>query len=227
MARCQFIVVIIFLLLHINFIVSRFVTTHEFEAENMQCFGSCKEMTRSAASNGRTVFIKLNDGLRDSLEIKSNCSISVGNCRYSTDSPLPDRVNISFASTNIGSFTTTTQEGNGHLWNVFKDSGPVGKHLQLPSGRYTLVLFLTVDPDDLGVEIDKTTLNFNCDADPGLVETNNNMNNGTLTPMTDVLSVGEKVGIGIGVVAAVAAVATALIAVITFYFQCKKRWLDS
>ena len=57
---------------------------------------------------------------------------------------------------------------------------------------YNLVLFLSVD--NLGVEIDKTTLNFNCDADPGLIETNHN---GTTmeTTTTVLLSVGEIVGI--------------------------------
>ena len=227
MALYQLLALFIFLLLHIDFIVSRFVTTHDFEAENMQCFGSCKTMVRSAASGGRTFFIKLGDELHYSLKIKSNCSISVGNCQYSTDSPLPDTVNISLASINIGSFTTTTQEGDGHLWNVFKDSGPVGQHLQLPSGQYDLVLFLTMDPDDLGVEIDKTTLNFNCDADPGLIEATDITHNGTTTetPMTNELSAGEICAIVFGILGFIgvcAGVVVAIVAVIKLYYKCKK-----
>ena len=84
----------------------------------------------------------------------------------------PTTVNISLANTDVGSINIISREGDGHLWNVYKDSGPVGQHLHLSSGHYDLVLFLSVD--NLGVEIDKTTLTFNCDADPGLIETNHN-----------------------------------------------------
>ena len=208
--------VVIFLLFRIDFTVSRFVTMHDFEAESGVCSGQCKQMMRSAASDGLTVLLRLGGDLSYSMEIKSNCNISVRNCRYSTDGPLPDTVNINLANTNIGSFNTTSQTGGGHLWNVFKDSGPMGRHLQLPSGRYILVLFLSVD--DHGVEIDKTTLNFNCDADPGLIESNH-MGNATLAPMNE-LTVGEKIGIGIGVIGAFAAIFVAIIAIITLYLKC-------
>ena len=147
---------------------SRFITTHDFEAERGVCFGQCKQMIRSEASDGMTVLIRLGDELHHTMEIESNCSIGVGNIRYSTDGPLPDTVNINLAEMDIGYFNTTSQKGEGHLWNVFKDSGPVGQHLQLQSGSYVLELLLSVD--DLGVEIDKTTLNFNCDRDPGEIE---------------------------------------------------------
>ena len=59
------------------------------------------------------MILKLEDELRNSIE--SNCSISVGNCWYSTDRPLPDTVNISLANTNIGFFKTTSQK---RQWNV-------------------------------------------------------------------------------------------------------------
>ena len=195
-------VVVIFLLFRIDFTVSQFVTTHDFEAESGVCSGQCTQMMRSAASDGLTVLLRLGGDLSYSMEIKSNCNISVKNCRYSTDGPLPDTVNINLANTNIGSFNTTSRTGGGHQWNVFKNSGPVGRHLQLPSGRYILVLFLSVD--DHGVEIDKTTLNFNCDADPGLNEP----------------TVGEKIGIAIGVIGAFAAIVVAIIAIIILYFKC-------
>ena len=220
MALHQLLVAIIFLLFRMDFTVSRFITTHDFEAENGVCFGRCKQMIRSAASDGLTVFIELGDRLYHSMEIKSNCAISVGNCRYSTDGPLPDTVNINLTNTNVGSFNTISQKGDGHLCNVFKDSGPVGQHLHLPSGRYDLVLFLTVD--DLGVEIDKTTLNFNCDADPGQIETSQIMYNGATMETTvppDLLSVGEILGIVTAVGTVVGTIGGVAIAAITVYFK--------
>ena len=212
MAWHQLLVVIIFLLFRIDFTVNQFIITHDFEAENGLCSGQCKQMMRSAASDGLTVLLRLGDKLYHSMEIKSNCSISVGNCRYSTDGPRPDTVNISLANTDVGSFNTISQKGDGHLWNVFKDSGPVGQHLHLSSGNYDLILFLSVD--NLGVEIDKTTLNFNCDADPGLIETNHN---GTTmeTTTTDLLSVGEIVGIVTAAATIVGTIGGVVIAAIT------------
>ena len=207
-------VVIIFLLFHIDFTVSQFIITHDFEAENGVCSGRCKQMMRSAASNDLTVLLRLGDKLHHSVKIKSNCSISVGNCRYSTDGLLLDTVNISLANTDVGSFNTISQEGDGHLWNVFKDSGPVGQHLHLSSGHYDLVLLLNVD--NLGVEIDKTTLNFNCDADPGIIETNHNGTTmETTTTVLVLLPVGEIVGIVTAFATIVSAIGGVIIAAIT------------
>ena len=86
------------------------------------------------ASDGQTVLLKLGDELHQTMAIKSNCSVSVRNVRYSTDGPLPDIVSISLNDTGIGSFNTVSREGEGQLWNVFRDSGPMGQHLQLKSG---------------------------------------------------------------------------------------------
>ena len=51
------------------------------------------------------------------------------------------------------------------MWN---NSGHVGPIVPLPSGFYELIL--TVTKDNFGVEVDKITLNFNCDSDPGKLE---------------------------------------------------------
>ena len=221
MALHQLLVIIIFLLFRIGFTVNRFITTHDFEAENGVCSGQCKQMMRSAASDGLTVFIELGDKLNHSMEIKSNCSISVENCRYSTDGPLPDTVSISLANTDVGSFITISRNGNGHLWNVFKDSGPVGQHLQLPSGHYDLILLLSVD--NYGVEIDKTTLNFNCDADPGQIETSHVIPNDATTEITvpdhDFLSVGEILGIVTAASTIVGTIVGVVSAAVTAYFK--------
>ena len=202
---------------------SRFITTHDFEAERGVCLGHCKQMTQTAASNGLTVLIRLGDELHHTMEIKSNCSVSVGNVRYSTDGPLPDTVNISLADTEVGYFNTTSRKREGDLWNVFKDSGPVGQHLQLQSGSYVLVLFLSVD--DLGVEIDKTTLIFNCDGNPGEIESINPTTTETTVTTDGSLSVGAIVGIVAAVAAllgAMGAIGGVVFAAITIYTKCIK-----
>ena len=227
MAWHQLLVVIIFLLFRIDFTVNQFITTHDFEAENGVCSGRCKQMKRSEASGGLTVLLRLGDKLHHSVKFKSNCSISVWNCRYSTDGLLrPDTVNISLANTDVGSFNTISREGDGHLWNVFKDSGPVGQHLHLSSGHYDLILFLSDCVDNLGVEIDKTSLNFNCDTDPGLIETNHN---GTTmeTTTTVLLSVGEIIGIvtaAATIVGTIGGVFIAAISVLKFARRSRRQW---
>ena len=153
--------------------VNCFVTKHDFEAERGDCSGSCEQRQRSAASYGRTVLMQKGDQLRHSFETNSACSIGIENVRYSTDGPNHDTINISLAHTYLGFFNSISQEGDGYLWNVFKNSGPVGQNLQLLSGRYVLILIVSVD--DFGIEVDKTTLNFNCDRDPGEIETGNSL----------------------------------------------------
>ena len=99
-------------LLCINFItlVMSSDVVHVFEAEGGTCLPSCKQMTRSEASNGLTILIKLQVELRHSIKIESNCNIDVGNVRYSTDGPEPKvTVNIILHNTNLGSFNTTSQ----------------------------------------------------------------------------------------------------------------------
>ena len=59
------------------------------------------QMTRTAASNGLSVLIRLGDELHHTMEIKSNCSVSVGNVQYSTDGPFPDTDYISLANTEV------------------------------------------------------------------------------------------------------------------------------
>ena len=206
-------------LLCINFITGSGVVfkTHVFEAEGGTCLRSCKQMMRSEASDGLTVLIQLEDQLRHSMTIKSNCSIDVGNVRYSTDGPEPITVNIILHNTDLGSFNTTSQAGNGYFWNVFRDSGQVGQRLQLPPGHYNLVLELLVSVDDIGVEIDNTALNFKCDGDPGVISTE--------TPKAAVtgLNVSGIVGIVIAVATVIGSVVAIFSAGVAVYKSCKKR----
>ena len=212
------------IIIFVSATVGRFIHTHDFEAERGTCLGHCEQMTRTAASNGLTVLIRLGDELHHTMEIKSNCSVSVGNVQYSTDGPLPDTVNISLADTEVGYFNTTSRKGGGDLWNVFKDSGPVGKLLQLQSGTYDLVLFLSVD--DLGVEIDKTTLDFNCVGNPGQIESIDP----TTTTDTTVTTAGPLstdeiitiVGVAAAVLGAMGTIGGVVIAAITVYTKCIK-----
>lgn len=186
-----------------------FVTKHDFEAERGDCSGSCDQRQRSAASNGLTVLMHKGDQLRHSLEIDSACSIGIENVRYSTDGPNHDTINISLAHTYLGFFNSISQEGDGYLWNVFKNSGPVGQNIQLLSGRYVLILI--VSADDFGIEVDKTTLNFNCDRDPGEVETGNSP------------SVVVVVSIITSIVVAIATVVSTAVSVYLCVFRKKRN----
>ena len=146
----------------------RFKILYNFEADNGICTGGCELRERSGASNGLATLMHEGDKLFIQFKTEANCSVSVENIRYSTDGPEQDTINITLANVYLGSFNTTSQKGDGQLWNVFKDSGHVGPTVPLPSGFYNLIL--TPGIENLGVEVDKITLNFNCDSDPGKLE---------------------------------------------------------
>ena len=161
-------VIVLFLLSCIWLTQSRFRSLYKFEADNGICTGGCELRERSKASNGLATLMHVGDQLFIQFKTEANCSVSVKNVRYSTDGPEQDTINIILANVYLGSFNTTSQKGDGQLWNVFKDSGHVGPTIPLLSGFYELIL--TVSIDNLGVEVDEITLNFNCDSDPGEVK---------------------------------------------------------
>ena len=160
--------IIPFLLLCVWLAQSRFRILYSFEADDGICTGGCELRERSGASNGLATLMHEGDKLFIQFKIEANCSVSVENVRYSTDGPEQDTINITLANVYLGSFNTTSQKGDGQQWNIFKDSGHVGPTIPLPSEFYELILTVTVD--NLGVEVDKITLNFNCDSDPGKLE---------------------------------------------------------
>ena len=102
------------------------------------------------------------------------------------------------------------------MWNVFKDSGHVGPTVPLPSGFYELILTVTID--NLGVEVDKVTLNFNCDSDPGKLK----VFQGSITIAT--LSVHSQISIaGIIVPSILLLIATVVSVIINIYLCAMKN----
>ena len=161
-------IIVLFLLSCVLLTQSRFRRLYDFEADNGICTGGCELRERSGASNGLATLMHEGDQLFIQFKTEANCSVTVENISYSTDGPEQDTINITLANVYLGSFNTSSQKGDGQLWNVFKDSGHVGPTIPLLSGFYELIL--TVSIDNFGVEVDKITLNFNCDSDPGEVK---------------------------------------------------------
>ena len=164
----KYLQIILFLLFCAWLAQSRFRILYSFEADNGICTGGCELRERSGASNGLTTLMHEGDQLFIQFKIEANCSVSVENVRYSTDGPEEDTINVTLANVYLGSFNTTSQAGEGRLWNVFIESEHVGQTVPLPPGTYELIL--TVSIDNFGVEVDKVTLNFNCDSNPGKLD---------------------------------------------------------
>ena len=158
-------IIVLFLLSCVLLTQSRFRRLYDFEADNGICTGGCELRERSGASNGLATFMQKGDKLLIQFKTESNCSVSIENVRYSTNGSEQDTINVTLANIYLGSFNTTSQAGGGHLWN---NSGHVGPIVPLSSGFYKLIL--TVSTDNFGVEVDKITLNFNCDSDPGKLQ---------------------------------------------------------
>ena len=94
--------------------------------------------------------------------ITSPCNFVVTNVAYSNDG-YNDTVRIFISSSGlIGEFLTNQKFGDGHLWNVIRNSGPVGNIIKVTIGSHTLTLEV-VSPDKNGVEpLDALTLSFTC-----------------------------------------------------------------
>ena len=163
-------IIVLFLLSCVWPTQSRFRRLYDFEADNGICTGGCELRERSGASNGLATFMHKGDKLLIQFKTESNCSVSIENVRYSTNGSEQDTINVTLANIYLGSFNTTSQAGEGQLWN---NSGHVGPIVPLSSGFYKLIL--TVSTDNFGVEVDKITLNFNCDSDPGEVQVSSGM----------------------------------------------------
>ena len=173
-----------------------------FEAEDATATNGPvgSQMHRSAASDRMTFLLFEGSFIQHDFSIQAKCIANVKDVAYSNDGPS-DQINITLASTEIGSFTTIAERGNGHLWNEIRNTGPIGEAVSLLPGSYKLRLKV-VHADANGVEIDKSTVRFACDGDPGI----QSAGDGPTGNLPHALTAGEIVGIAIGAVGVVAGV---------------------
>ena len=84
------------------------------------------------------------------------------NVAYSNDG-ISDYIALSRDGIAFGNFHTVAATGGGDLWNIFKNSGPVGHPYEISSGTHTLTLkVVSAVQYGHGVEIDRTTLSVVC-----------------------------------------------------------------
>ena len=117
---------------------------------------------RTAASGGIAVKLFQTDYVVWPLNITC-ASLLVQNVRYSSHS-LSDEIELQLNGTTIGSFRTEAVPQGGESWNVFKNSGVVGKPVSLLADQHALKVVVGSADED-GVEIDKVTLNTCISAD--------------------------------------------------------------
>ena len=85
-----------------------------------------------------------------------NVTIQVENLRYSNDGPS-DTLYLRIGNVYNGTYRTFERWGGGHEWNVFHNTGPIGRPTSLPEGEYTLSI--QARTDRWGVEYDRIAIN--------------------------------------------------------------------
>ena len=129
---------------------------HDFEAEHADIHTTRgSKVYRTAASGGIAVQLFQTDYVVWPLNITCG-SLLVQNVRYSSHS-LSDEIELQLNGTTIGSFRTEAVPQGGESWNVFKNSGVVGKPVSLLDDQHALKVVVG-SADEEGVEIDKVTL---------------------------------------------------------------------
>ena len=123
-----------------------------------------KKMPRSNANNGFTVLIKQEAFVTLFFQVTGNrskeCQLKVGNLYYSNDGEadtLALRLNQGSITTPLGIVSTRGATNYGHYWNVFEDTGPIGRSIIAKEGLYNLVIKAT-KADEYGVELDYVSL---------------------------------------------------------------------
>lgn len=92
----------------------------------------------------------------DPMDPEKNVTVRIANIRYSNDGPE----DVGYASLNgqlFSVFYTSEQWGSGHEWNVFRNTGQIGREMALPNGTYELGI--KVETDKSGVEFDRIEVN--------------------------------------------------------------------
>ncbi len=162
----------------------------QLEVEDGSTTGT--QMYRSAASGGISVLLHKDDYVRYLFVTSSENVMSVQNVVYSNDG-IGDQIRVSLNATHtIGSFTSRARTGNGGLWNVFLNSGPVGTETSISPGEHEITLE-AASADEYGVELDRITLSFTgSEAYPMFKVTSNSISHDS---GSDGLGTGAIIGI--------------------------------
>ena len=131
----------------------------DLEAENSISTGTI--MSRTHASGDKTVYLLDDDYLEFHLHANTFCNVAVHDVRYSNDGDS-DTIELLLNRKKIGSFRTRAASRWGRLWNVFENSGVVGKRMILSAGKNYLLKLVARRADRYGVEIDKISLDSSC-----------------------------------------------------------------
>ena len=135
-------------------------TTISLEAEAGSYTGAT--VTRSAASNQRTVRLRQGQFIVNTFTSSGNCSIRFTNIVYTNDGDS-DTIAASLDGRVVGTFSTLARTGGGNLWNVPRNSGRIGDAIELGSGLHqTRIEAITTDRYD--VEIDRVILTADCNV---------------------------------------------------------------
>ena len=128
------------------------------EAEKTQYTGTI--MTRSRASNGETVLLTYAERIDQPFTVFSNHLMEVSAVFYTNDGES-DNMTVSIDGITLGIVETVEKYGEGTLWNVVRNSGPLENEVLLKPGEHEFQFFITSE-DLNGVEIDKVHLVMNC-----------------------------------------------------------------
>ena len=135
--------------------------TVSLEAEDGTYTG--RTVQRGAASGQLTVQLRQGQYIENAIPARCICStVEVVNVIYTNDG-RSDTLTVSVDGRPVGTFHTLSRSGGGHLWNVPRSSGRIGRSVMLGHGTHRLRITAT-RTDRYRVEIDRVILKIRCDS---------------------------------------------------------------
>ncbi|XP_067671613.1 uncharacterized protein [Haliotis asinina] len=113
---------------------------------------------RSEAGNKRTVWLFSGECISVRVCLLEDDIVTISNVKFSNDGES-DIVVVDIDENVIGSFNSSYETSFGSYWNIFEDTGPIGRPVSLPAGSHVLTLTV-VEADDYGVELDEISIVF-------------------------------------------------------------------
>lgn len=133
--------------------------TLEFENAAERESQHFRAMWRSMASRKRTLLMYEGDYVVLDFCLSSMTSVTINNLRFSNDGSS-DNITFLVDGQQVGSFETFAISDWGRMWNVFQDTGVIGRPVIIHPGNHELNISVTVS-DNYGVEFD--SLQFELD----------------------------------------------------------------